>query len=70
MILILASGASPPSDLNGLFFYICIYVCDGQCTYHNVICASNFACALSRSPTMRSIQLVFGVNTVMFSKRV
>ena len=41
-----------------LYIYICLYVCDGHCTYCNVICASNFACALSRSPTTCSIQLV------------
>ena len=28
-----------------------LYVTDGHCTYRNVICASNFACAFS---TMRS----------------
>ena len=31
---------------------------NGHCTHRNV-CASNFACALSCSPTMLSIQLVY-----------
>ena len=57
-LLKLASGASPPSHVNGpIFLYIYIFICDGYCTYQNVIRASNFACALS-SATMRSIQLV------------
>ena len=43
----LGSGAIPP-----------IFLCDGHCTFCNVIHASNFAYALSRSPTMHSIQLV------------
>ena len=50
---LLASVVSPPSDLNGQFFY----VCDGHCTYHNVIHASNFVCALPLAK-MHSIQLV------------
>ena len=51
---------SPPSDLNGQFFYVFIYlfICDRHCTYHNVVHASNFVCTLSRLSTMRSIQLV------------
>ena len=32
---------------------------DGHCTYRNIVRASNFACTLSRSPTMHSIQLVY-----------
>ena len=35
-----------------------IYMCVTHCTYRNVVCASNFACPLSRSLTIRSIQLV------------
>ena len=41
----------------GRFLYI--FICDGHCRYHNIIHASNFVCALSHSPTMHSIQLVF-----------
>ena len=44
-----ASGMSPNSTG---------YLCVPHCTYRNVIHASNFACALSRSPTICSIQLV------------
>ena len=53
-IYYLASGVSLPSHVN-----IYIFICDGRCTYHNIIRASNFACALSRSPTMLCIQLVY-----------
>ena len=57
------------SELNRQFF-IRIYIFVLHCTYRNVIRATNFACihtvtlyvlilgAHSRSPTMRSIQLV------------
>ena len=51
-VALLMSIVSPPSDLNRQFF------CDGHRTYRNVVHASNFACALSHSPTMHSIQLV------------
>ena len=54
---LLASGASPPSHVNGPILYI--YVMGDACTYRNIICASNFACALSHSPTMLCIQLVY-----------
>ena len=43
--------------------YIYIFICDG--TYRNIICASNFACALSSSPTMLWIQLVLLEDVVM-----
>ena len=37
-----------------------ISICNRQhCTYCNVIRASNFACTLSRSPTILCIQLVY-----------
>ena len=48
---LLESGASPPSE----YIYIVnstddfLYVTDRQCTYRNVICASNFACVLSNN---------------------
>ena len=62
----LVSVASPPSDLNGQFFYIFIYInFDGYCTYHNVRRASNFACALG-SPTIRSIQLVVIIAVIKY----
>ena len=32
---LLASVASPPSDLNGRFFYI--FICDRHCTYRYVL---------------------------------
>ena len=32
--------SKPPSRVNRP-----IFLCDGHCTYHNVICASNFRCA-------------------------
>ena len=70
-----AGVASPPSELNGRFYiYIYIYISVPHCTYRNVIHVSNFACVHaitlyvllilrvhSRSPTMRSIQLVCSV---------
>ena len=37
-------------------------VCDGQCTYRNVI-GAKFCIALSHLPTMCSIQLVYTVET-------
>ena len=58
----MASRVSLPSDLNGQFFYIFIDIFVTG-TVHTVIHvyvihASNFACALSHSPTMHSIPLV------------
>ena len=37
-----------------------------HCTYCNAVRDSNFACALSRSPTMRSIQLVIIIYTCKY----
>ena len=61
-VALLASGVvSPPCCVNGQFFYFyvmgTVHALYMHCTYHNVICASNYACALC-SPTMRSLQLV------------
>ena len=42
--------SEPFSDVNG--------ICNPPCTYRNAVRASNFVCALFRSPTMVSISLV------------
>ena len=55
VLVLLVSVGRPPSDVNGQFF---VYICNPYCTYRNAVRASNFACALSRSPTMLSIPLV------------
>ena len=46
---LLASGVSLPSHVNGpiflyIYIYLYIYICDGRCTYRNIIRAS---CALT-----------------------
>ena len=49
----LVSGASPPSELNGRFFYMFV-----TGTVHIVMLLILRAHVLSHSPTVRSIQLV------------
>ena len=60
--------SEPSSELNMRFFYIyiyiyiyvcvCVCVCVLHCTYRNVR-ASNFACPLSRLPTMQLVYVDF-----------
>ena len=52
-------GTTIPTSLNILMkCFLRLYIYNWHCTYRNAIRASNFACALSRSPTMLSIPLV------------